>query len=53
MKIQVLSCFLVSVFIFGLLTEAYVDFRQKIILDEILLVLLIAGLVYTGVSWGL
>ena len=49
-KIQVLSYFLVSVFIFGLLTEAYVDFRQKIILDEILLVLLIAGLVYTGVS---
>ena len=50
MKIQVLSYFLVSVFIFGLLTEAYVDFRQKIILDEILLVLLITGLVYTGVS---
>ena len=50
MKIQVLSYFLVSVFLFGLLTEAYVDFRQKIILDEILLVLLIAGLVYTGVS---
>ena len=50
MKIQVLSYFLVAVFIFGLLTEAYVDFRQKIILDEILLVLLIAGLVYTGVS---
>ena len=50
MKIQMLNYFLVSVFIFGLLTEAYVDFRQKIILDEILLVLLIAGLVYTGVS---
>ena len=49
MKIQVLSYFLVSVFIFGLLAEAYVDFRQKIILDEILLVLLIAGLAYAGV----
>ena len=50
MKMQMLSYFLVSVFIFGLLTEAYVDFHQKIILDEILFVLLIAGLVYTGIS---
>ena len=50
MKMQMLSYFLVSVFIFGLLTEAYVDFRQKIILDEVLLVLLIAGLAYAGVS---
>lgn len=50
MKMQVLNYFLVSVFIFGLLTEAYIDFRHKIILDEILLVLLIAGLAYTGVS---
>ena len=50
MRIQMLNYFLVSVFIFGLLAEAYIDFRQKIILDEVLLVLLIAGLVYTGVS---
>ena len=50
MKIQVLNYFLVSSFVFCLLTEAYIDFRQKIILDEILLVLLIAGLAYTGVG---
>ena len=50
MKIQLLSCFLVSIFIFGLLAEAYVDFRQKIILDEILLVLSITGLAYAGIS---
>ena len=49
-----LSNFLVLLFVFGLLTEAYIDFRQKIILDEVLVLLLGAGLVYAGVggiSW--
>ena len=49
-KIQMLSYFLVLLFIFCLLIEAYIDFRQKIILDEILFLLLIAGLAYAGVS---
>ena len=50
MKTQLLSYFLVSLFVFGLLSEAYVDFRQKIILDEILLLMLIAGVAYAGIS---
>ena len=49
MKMQVLLYFLIIVFIFGLLTEAYIDFRQKIILDEVLVVLALAGLTYVGI----
>ena len=50
MKIQMLNCFLVFLFLSGLFIEAYIDFRRMIILDEILLVLLITGLAYTGAS---
>ena len=32
---NMLSYFLVLLFIFGLLTVAYIDFRRKIILDEV------------------
>ena len=49
MKMQVLIYFLVLFFIFGLLVEAYIDLRKKIILDEVLLLLLIAGLAYAGI----
>lgn len=52
MKIQMLINFLVFLFLLGLVVEAYIDFRKKIILDEILLLLLIAGLVYAGVGGG-
>ena len=45
-----LSIFLVLLFVFGLLVESYIDFRKKIILDEILLLLLLAGLAYANVS---
>ena len=41
---------LVWVFLLGLTAETYIDLRKKIILDEILLVLLIAGLLYTGIG---
>ena len=50
MKIQMLTCFLVFLFLSGLIIEAYIDFRRMVILDEILLVLLITGLAYTGVN---
>ena len=50
MKVQMLSIFLVLLFVFGLLVESYIDFRKKIILDEILLLLLLAGLAYANVS---
>ena len=53
MKIQMLSGFLVLLFVFSLLIESYIDFRHKIILDEVLLLLLIAGVVYTGVNGGI
>lgn len=46
---KMLSYVLVLVFIFGLCIVAYVDFRRKIILDEFLILLLSAGLVYTGI----
>lgn len=46
---KMLSYVLVLVFIFGLCIVAYVDFRRKIILDEVLILLLSAGLVYTGI----
>ena len=46
---KMLSYVLVFVFIFGLCIVAYVDFRRKIILDEVLILLLSAGLVYTGI----
>ncbi len=46
---KMLSYVLVLVFIFGLCIVAYVDFRRKIILDEVLFLLLSAGLVYTGI----
>lgn len=46
---NMLSYFLVLLFIFGLLTVAYIDFRRKIILDEVLILLLSAGLIYTGI----
>ena len=46
---KMLSSVLVLVFIFGLCIVAYVDFRRKIILDEVLILLLSAGLVYTGI----
>ena len=46
---KLLSCVLVLVFIFSLCIVAYVDFRRKIILDEVLILLLSAGLVYTGI----
>ena len=52
MKIQMLSCFLVLFFIFGLLVETFIDLRQQIILDEVLFLLLLAGLVYAGISGG-
>ena len=50
MKIQMLRVILVLLFVFGLLVESYIDFRKKIILDEILIVLLFSGLAYTNVS---
>ena len=50
MKSQLLSYFLVLLFVFGLLSEAYVDFRREIVLDEILFLLLITGVAYAGVS---
>ena len=53
MKIQMLSCFLVLFFIFGLLVETFIDLRQQIILDEVLFLLLLAGLVYAGHSSSL
>ncbi|MBR4909486.1 MAG: prepilin peptidase [Acidaminococcaceae bacterium] len=53
MKIQLLSDFLVLLFVFGLLIESYIDFRHKIILDEVLLFLVIAGLAYAGVCGGI
>lgn len=46
---KMLSYVLILVFIFGLCIVAYVDFRRKIILDEVLILLLSAGLVYTGI----
>lgn len=46
---KMLSYVLVLVFIFDLCIVAYVDFRRKIILDEVLILLLSAGLVYTGI----
>ena len=46
---KMLSYVLVFVFIFGLCIVAYVDFRRKIILDEVLILLLSAGLIYTGI----
>ena len=46
---KMVSYVLVLVFIFGLCIVAYVDFRRKIILDEVLILLLSAGLVYTGI----
>ena len=46
---KMLSYGLVFVFIFGLCIVAYVDFRRKIILDEVLILLLSAGLIYTGI----
>ncbi|MBQ6429308.1 MAG: prepilin peptidase [Acidaminococcaceae bacterium] len=46
---KMLSYVLVLVFIFGLCIVAYVDLRRKIILDEVLILLLSAGLVYTGI----
>lgn len=49
MKMKMLSYVLILVFIFGLCIVAYVDFRRKIILDEVLILLLSAGLVYTGI----
>ena len=49
-KSQLLSYFLVLLFVFGLLSEAYVDFRREIVLDEILFLLLITGVAYAGVS---
>lgn len=39
---------LVWIFLLGLMAETCVDLRHKIILDDILLLLLIAGLVYGG-----
>jgi len=51
-KIQMLSYFLVVLFFLGLVVEAYIDLRQKIILDDILLLLLVAGLVNAGVGGG-
>ena len=50
MKIQLLITLLVLLFVLGLLIEAYVDFRQKIILDEVLVLLLFAGLAYVWIS---
>ena len=50
MKIQLLINLLVLLFVFCLLIEAYVDFRQKIILDEVLILLLFAGLAYVWIS---
>ena len=38
------------VFVFGLLIEAYIDFRQKIILDEVLVLLLFTGLAHVWIS---
>jgi len=49
-KIQLLITLLVLLFVLGLLIEAYVDFRQKIILDEVLVLLLFAGLAYVWIS---
>ena len=49
-KTQLLIYSLVLLFVFGLLSEAYVDFRQGIILDEILFLLMIAGVAYAGVG---
>ena len=49
MKMQVLIYFLVLFFILGLLVEAYIDLSQKIILDEVLLLLVITGLAYVGI----
>ncbi len=46
---KMLSYVLVLVFIFGLCIVAYVDLRRKIILDEVLVLLLSVGLVYTGI----
>lgn len=46
---KMLSYVLILVFIFGQCIVAYVDFRRKIILDEVLILLLSAGLVYTGI----
>ena len=37
---------LVWIFLIGLMAETCVDFRQKVILDEVLLLLFIAGLAY-------
>ena len=50
MKIQLMHYFLVLVFMFGLCTVAYIDFRRKIILDEVLILLLAAGLAYVGIN---
>lgn len=41
---------LVGIFLLGLAAEAYVDLRHMIILDEILLVLIPAGLLYAGMG---
>ena len=49
MKMQLLINLLVLIFVFGLLVEAYIDFRQKIILDEVLVLLLFAGLAYAWI----
>ena len=53
MKIQMLSFFLVLLFVFGLAIESYIDFRHKIILDGVLILLLISGLVYARVNGGM
>lgn len=50
MKIQLVIDVFILFFVVGLLIEAYVDFTHKIILDEVLIFLLLAGLAYTGVS---
>lgn len=41
---------LVWVFIFGLLIESFIDFQHKIILDEVLVLMLAAGLAYAGIN---
>ena len=41
---------LVWFFLWGLVAESYVDLRYTIILDEILLLLLLAGIAYNGVT---
>ena len=50
MKIQLMSYFLVLVFMFGLCAVAHIDFRRKIILDEVLILILAAGLAYAGIN---